>query len=117
MSESTQLGTSPKYYRITVPDNTGTGDTILNLLKSAGMASDLARFVMIVDNLSDGSARAAVVIASPRDGAAITGTDFSTHGRYVAEGVQWYAPSDKAGNVYIRSYSASSVYAIVAVIN
>lgn len=117
MTEVTQLATTPKYYRINIPDNTGTGDTILNLLKSAGMAGDLARFIMLVDNLSDGSARSAVVLASPRDGAAIATTDFSTHGRYVAEGVQWYAPSDRAGNVYIRSASSSSVYAIVAVIN
>lgn len=122
--QETQLNSVPRFYAITIPANTGDGDTLHNLLIAAGYvgSADGPRVVTICEKIPAGTDRAAIVLASPRlnsegKAQAITATDYSTHGRYVDAGVAWYSATDKADGVYLRSASASTVTAIVETIN
>jgi len=59
--------------------------------------------------------RAAFLTASPRQGAAIAATDFTTHGEYHEAGEEWQEPSDTADELYVRSADGNAVPALAIV--
>lgn len=114
---------------ITIPANTGNGSTLRSLIASAtggisttalvaptptGDGSPLLN-VKILGVDATGTSRAAFVVANTRQGASITATDFTTHGEYIAAGVDYYEPADGDFDSYVRSASASTITAIAVV--
>ena len=108
--------------RITIPGNTGTGDTIRNLCVSAGMPSNVPAFAcFVLPELSDGTIRAAFVVAHGRlavDGtrSAVVASDFTTHGEFVSSGRIFEPLSIDDINASVRSSDGSTVAAIVRVL-
>jgi hypothetical protein len=100
--------------RITIPNNTGTGSRLLDLLRAAGYPGPDACAVKVAAKLSDGTTdRPAFTAATPRaNGAAIATADFTTHGQPVAAGVEYAEPSDADGSTtFVRSLSGSTIAA------
>ncbi len=123
----TQISGHFMTYGITIPDNTGTGNTLAALLKAAGMPDYVQgqrpAVIYLDPKLAgvSGTDRPAMLVTMPRIDAAgalsaIAGTDFTTHGRLVAAGVEWYEPANLALNAYVRSNSASSISALARVL-
>ncbi len=112
---------SLRRFGITIPDNTGTGSTLLALLQAAGYTGDRVSAVMLSGYQagSGGTQRAAFVAANARvgTGTAIATTDFTTHGEYIAAGSPYYMPAeDDASLTYVRSASGSTVPAVATVL-
>jgi hypothetical protein len=116
MTKVTQVGNT-YLYKITIPANTGNGATIQSLLVTAGWPLPEPIGVKICGQIPAGTDRSAIVIASRRIGAAITATDYTTHGQYVPAGSDWYEPTDLSAVLYVRSASTSTVDATCIVYN
>lgn len=100
---------------ITIPDNTGNGSTLRALLLAGGYQGESPLAIKVLGLVPAGTNRGAIVFATPRQpDAAITGTDYSSHGEAVAAGVDWYEPIDNAADVYVRSASGSTVTTVCA---
>lgn len=101
---------------VTIPANTGTGATLRSLI--TGNIPDATKeiwSVKILGLLPDGTQRSALRMTSPRPGAAIAATDFTTHGRYYPAGVTVDEPSAFDLDSYVRSDSASTITAILLI--
>jgi len=100
---------------VTIPNNAGTGSRLLDLMRAAGYDGPDACAVKVLARVPDGTDRSAFVIASRRpNAAAISSTDFTTHGQHVAAGTEYAEPVDRdASESYVRSTGASTVSAIV----
>ena len=103
----------PYRQAITIPANSGNGATLRSLLTLPDRPFVQAEICAL---LPDGSNRSAIVVASPRDGAAITATDYTTHGRHRAAGEAHVVPGPRGLDDYVRSYSGSAITAIVEVL-
>lgn len=106
----------PLKVAITIPANTansGKGSLLSDLIGNVGRATTNIRIAAnqpaVVTN------RAAFLTASPRPGAEIAATDFTTHGEYHAAGVAWEEASDAADQLYVRSNDTNSVAALAIV--
>jgi hypothetical protein len=112
-----QMGNPPDRVAITIPTNAGTGTRLADLLAAAGYLGP-APLAIILDAKQPNSAsdRAAVVLASPRRGAAIAAADFTTNGQYVAAGVSHYLASDQDAQSYARSADGNTVSALAIVL-
>jgi hypothetical protein len=104
---------------VTIPANTGTGATLRSLIVAAGNVPDPTKEIWsakILGSLPDGTARGALQLTSPRPGAAIAATDYTTHGRAFAAGVPVDEPSAFDLDSYVRAKdSASTITAIVLI--
>ena len=116
---NSENGVEPLQVKITIPDNTGTGASIRDLLALGGFAAPERCSIEIskmAPGVSDTTERGAFVVASRRRGAAIASTDFTTHGRPVPAGEAYYAASDKSLDGYVRSTTAATVDALVIIL-
>jgi hypothetical protein len=112
-STLTMTGNPPFRCALSIQDNTGTGDKLLTLLRAAGFPGE-PLMVRILGKKSDGTDRPAVVLATARPSAAIALTDFSTHGEYLAAGVESNALSQAfAEATFIRSAATAAVMNVV----
>lgn len=104
--------------KVSIPANTGNGSTLLALLDAAGVPGVNVSSFKILATLVDGTtARSAFVVASPRPGATITGTDYSNHGQPVYEGLEYRSePSARDAESYFRSSSSSAIDAVVVAV-
>lgn len=100
--------------KITIPANTGSGATIRSLIEGVSFAGVACIAFRILGTLAEGTEHAAFHVASTGFGAAITGTDYTTHGELVAAGAIYNSfPSTKAADMYVRSTDANTVDVIV----
>lgn len=67
----------------------------------------------ILGKTAAGADRAAITIASPRLGAAITGTDYSTHGEVSPLGTDYYEPADLDVSSYVKAASDTAATIVV----
>lgn len=93
------LVTTPFRCQVTIP---GAGATIRSLLPRLPQDGDPVTLV-ILGRLADGTDRVAITVASPRPGAAITGTDYSTHGQHAAAGEDYTCPAVRDLDSYVRA--------------
>lgn len=104
-------------YAVTIPANTGNGSALRELLRTAGFQGEAS--AIFIDGLIPGvagTARAAIMAANPRQGAAIADTDFTTHGQYIAAGRDYYQPVDADWtDTYFRTITSSTLTALVTV--
>ena len=100
---------------ITIPDNTGTGNTFRALALAAGATLPIECTFSIDKNIPGvaGTARAAFVVATPRPATAIATTDFTTHGQFIASGANY--DSTQSGDIenYVRANAGSTITALL----
>lgn len=106
--------------RITVPQAGGKlRDLIRAALPQGSDIPDRVLTVLILGTVPNGvspwtsSDRAAFCVASPRPGAAITGTDYTTHGQPVATGEDYTSPSAGDLDSYLMAASDSPAIAVL----
>lgn len=97
---------------VTVP---AAGGTIASLISSVVGDGEIVLAVKILGKLVNGGDRVALTVASPRLGSAITSTDYTTHGQYVAAGVDYYEPADQDVQSYVKAASDSAATVVVYV--
>jgi len=116
---NTELGAIPFHVAITIPSNAGTGDTIRNLVSTAGFALPEQCSIIVsakAPGVDPNTARAAFVVAGPVPGSTISASDFTARGQPVAEDADYYLPSQRSADLYVRSTTGSTVSALVIVL-
>ena len=98
--------------RITLP---AAGGRMGDLLRTALPGTDISRVltVLILGQLPDGADRVAFTVADPRPGAAITGTDYTTHGQFVPAGQDYTSPSAGDLDSYVKAAGDSPAIAVL----
>lgn len=100
---------------VTVP-GTATGAQVSVLVAAALTEVDASVSHLgfkIAGVMSDGTQRAALQVASPRPGAAIAATDFTTHGQGVVAGADYYEPADLDIRSYVRAPGGAAAAIVV----
>jgi hypothetical protein len=121
MGTATLVGNAPIFVAITIPNNSGTGSLLSELVANAlgaGMPSGVQQIQVHSKQPGSTSAtdRVAFMAATNRPGAAIVAGDFTSHGYPVAAGEAYAVPSEKLGSTYVRSMDASTVSALAIVL-
>ena len=118
-NDNTENGGVPIQIKITIPGNAGTGATLRSLCIAGGYepveecTMEIWKYAPGVD---PGVDRGAFVVASTRRGSAIASTDFTTHGKPIAAGESYYVPSTRGLDNYVRGTTASTVDALVTIV-
>lgn len=108
MQTCTLLGNATFRAQLAIQSNATTGDQLEALIRAAGYLGPITA-LRILAKTADGNDRGAVALASPRGAAPIALTDFSTHGEYVAAGIEAPVFSEKLAQSYIRSFAGVMV--------
>ena len=118
-NHNTENGGIPEQVKITIPGNGGNGATLRSLCIASGIepagecTMEIWKFAPGVD---PGVDRGAFVVASSRRGAAVAPTDFTDHGKPIAAGESYYVPSTRGLDNYVRGTTASTVDALVTIV-
>ncbi len=109
---STQVRESTSW-AITIPANGGTGTSVQDLLTAAGYYGEVKGYIIGAYLAGTaGTLRPAFLAATTRPGVAITATDFSTNGEYVAAGQVFYKPVERDFvHRYLQSTGGSTIVA------
>jgi hypothetical protein len=99
---------------ITIPN---AGANVRELLRAGapGQSFDGAMTFVLLGLVPGGTDRGAVVLADPRPGASITGTDYTTHGQFVPAGRDYTLPSANDLASFVKSVTGD-IPAVVAVL-
>ena len=117
--QNTELGGVPIQIAISIPANNangGLGATIRSLVDTASFRTPADTSMKISANQPGVTAdvtRAAFTVASPLPGAAIATADFTANGQTISDGVEYYEPTQRTLDMYVRSTTASAVPALV----
>ena len=120
---NTELGAIPIQRAISIPANNangGLGATIRSLLEAAGYVVPSELTIKITANqpgVTADLARAAFTVAGPLPAVAIATADFTSHGQTISEGIEYYEPSQRSVDLYVRSTTTSAVPALVVIYN
>jgi hypothetical protein len=98
--------------RVTIPSVGGKLEDIITAALPGQPVSQVLT-VLVLGRLSDGTDRAAFTVADPRPGAAITGTDYTTHGQYVAPGEDYTSPAAGDLDSYVKAASDSPAVVVL----
>lgn len=107
------LGSDVHRAQITIPISSDVGTTVGTLFAAANLPPAPKAFTILA-TLPDGvTARGAFIIASRRPGQlAFAATDYTTHGRHVAAGVEYQsAPGDRDWDSAIRAAAGGAFVA------
>ena len=115
---NTLLGNRTTRRQITIPASTDVGTSVRALLAAVGYAVGASCSFKILGTSADGTSRAALMLGGPLPGATAAGTDYSTHGQYVAAGADYQSePSEVDLDSNIRAFSGAAFTANVVLVS
>lgn len=118
-NQNSENGGTPLRVSITIPGNATVGGTsIATLSADAGCPIPNGASLRISGNAPGVAiaSRGSFVVASPRPGqTACVDTDFTTHGEAIPSGADFYDPSTKSGQSFVRSTTSSTVSALLVI--